>query len=349
MVEASNGNAREAGNMSAREARDTSARGTRTVLVTGGNSGIGYECARALAKAGHHVVIASRSRRASDQAVSRIASEAGSDRIEAMELDLASPESIRELVAAIDARDLALEALVCNAGLQFTKGPVLSEKGYELTFAVNHLGHFLLVNLLLSRLLASAPARIVVVSSGVHDSKRFTGMPKANVTDMQTLAATGCASRERFNGGLAYVNSKLCNLWFSYELARRLAVAGIGSGNQVLAINAFDPGLVPGSGLAREYPGWMQFVWSQVMPAMAAGLTRFVPSISTAEKSGAALAQLVLDPRLAAPGARYYPSHTRWYESPSSDQSYDAGRAGELWEASVGMSGLARGESPLLA
>src|SRR5262249_47913010 len=138
-------------------------------------------------------------------------------------------------------------------------------------------------------------------------------------------------------------------LWFAYELARKLEAAGVASSDASIAINAFDPGLVPGSGLAREYPGWMQFVWGQVMPVMAAGLTRFVPSISTAEKSGNALAQLVLDPRLAKSGARYYPSHTRWYETPSSDQSYDVRRAGELWDASVRMSGLGSGESPLLA
>jgi hypothetical protein len=84
-----------------------------------------------------------------------------------------------------------------------------------------------------------------------------------------------------------------------------------------------------------------------VMPAMAAGLTRFVPGISTAEKSGAALADLVLDPNKAASGARYYPSHTRWCETPSSNQSYDAARSRELWEASIAMTRLAPGESPL--
>src|SRR6266849_1065809 len=97
------------------------------VLVTGGNSGIGFECARSLARAGRRVMIASRSRRASEEAVRRIAAESGSDHIEAAELDLASPSSIRRLVAEIEARDLPLQALVCNAGLQFTKGPVLSE------------------------------------------------------------------------------------------------------------------------------------------------------------------------------------------------------------------------------
>ncbi len=320
-----------------------------SVLVTGGNSGIGFECARSLARAGRHVVIASRSRRVSDEAVRKIAAESGAERIEAMDLDLASPSSIRALVAEIAARELPLDTLVCNAGLQFfAKAPVLSDDGYELTFAVNHLGHFLLTNLLLRRLASRAPARIVIVSSGVHDPKRFTGMPKADIRDIDTLAATGGATRGAFNGGLAYVNSKVCNLWFAYELARRLEAAGLSRADRPIAINAFDPGLVPGSGLAREYPGWMRFVWGSVMPAMASALTPFVAGISTAPKSGDALARLVLDPRLGAAGARYYPSHTRWYETPSSEMSYDAGRAAELWEASVRMTGLQPGESPLL-
>ena len=136
-----------------------------SVLVTGGNSGIGFECARSLARAGRHVIIASRSRRATDEAVRRIAAESGKDRIEAMDLDLASPASIRRLVAHLDARDLSLQSLVCNAGLQFVTGPSLSDDGFELTFAVNHLGHFLLTNLLLSRLASRAPSRIVIVSA----------------------------------------------------------------------------------------------------------------------------------------------------------------------------------------
>lgn len=319
-----------------------------SVLVTGGNSGIGFECARTLARAGRHVIIASRSRALSDQAVRRIAAESGTDRIEAMELDLASPASIRALAASIEARDLPLQSLVCNAGLQFTKGPVLSKDGHELTFAVNHLGHFLLTNLLLERLAVEAPSRIVIVSSGVHDPKRFTGMPKADIADLDTLAATGGATRDGFNGPLAYVNSKLCNLWFAYELARRLEASGLSRGDRTIAVNAFDPGLVPGSGLAREYHPALRLIWNTAMPALAAAMTSFVPSVSTAPKSGAALAQLVLDPRLAASGARYYPSHTRWYETPSSDQSYDAARAGELWDASIRMTGLRTGESPLM-
>src|SRR5262245_12427914 len=157
-------------------------------LITGGNSGIGFECARQLARRGWHVLIASRNRAMSAEAVQRIVHESGADAASELGLDLGSTASVRELAREVDARDLPLRALVCNAGLQVWSGPTMSADGYESTFAVNHLGHFLLTNLLLERLARNAPARIVVVASGVHDPKMRTGMPKAAVSDFTTLA-----------------------------------------------------------------------------------------------------------------------------------------------------------------
>ena len=316
------------------------------VLVTGGNSGIGFECARELARNGWQVVIASRDRALSEAATRRIVAETGNPAVSELGVDLGSTKSVRNLAWEIEARDLPLRALVCNAGLQSSGVRKISSDGYELTFAVNHLGHFLLTNLLLQRLLANAPARVVVVSSGVHDPKRLTGMPKAAITDMATLAAGGAADASRFNGQLAYVNSKLCNLWFTYELDRRLAAAQLSSDAR-LTVNAFDPGLVPGSGLAREYPAALRFAWNRILPGVARVLSRAVPSISTARKSGGALAQLVLDPALAATSKQYFPSHTRWRQAPSSDASYDEEGARRLWDESARMSGLTAQDSPL--
>src|SRR5437867_11056536 len=133
--------------------------GRDTALVTGGNSGIGFECARQLARAGWQVLIASRNRAASAEAVRRITRESGSDAASELGLDLGSAASVRQFAQEIEARDLPLRALVCNAGLQVHKGPHLSTEGYELTFAVNHLGHFLLTNLLLARLVKNPPPR----------------------------------------------------------------------------------------------------------------------------------------------------------------------------------------------
>ena len=318
------------------------------VLVTGGNSGIGFECARALAKHGWQVVIASRDRAGSAAAVERIARETGDGAVSELGLDLASTASVRELVTEIEATDIPLRALVCNAGLQVIRGPRLSPDGFELTFAVNHLGHFLLTHLLLERLVAHAPARIVIVASGVHDPKQTTGMPKPAITDLDTLAATGGPTKGEFNGRLAYVNSKLCNLWFAYELARRIEAAGLSKDGRSITVNAFDPGLVPGSGLGREYPAALQFIWHRILPGVARVLTLAVPTINPASKSGSALARLVLDPTLVRVSGKYFPSHARWREAPSSDASYDLDRARALWEESVRMTRLAPQESPLL-
>ena len=318
------------------------------VLVTGGNSGIGFECARQLARAGWHVLIASRNRQASAEAVDRIARDSGADAASELGLDLGSTAAVRQFVREIDARDVPLRALVCNAGLQVHKGPQLSPDGYELTFAVNHLGHFLLTNLLLARLVRNAPARIVIVASGVHDPKFRTGMPKPAVADLATLAATGGPRAGAFDGRLAYVNSKLCNLWFTYELIRRIEAAGLSREGRWVSVNAFEPGLVPGSGLARDYPPVLRFIWDRVLPGLARVLSPAMPSINPVDKAGAALAKVALDPELDRTSGRYFPSHARWRAAPSSDASYDQAQARALWDASVGFARLAPGESPLL-
>jgi NAD(P)-dependent dehydrogenase (short-subunit alcohol dehydrogenase family) len=312
------------------------------VLVTGGNSGIGYECARRLAREGCRVVIASRDRQASARAIERIGAETGSRAIEEMELDLGSLAGVRRFAKEVAARQLPVRALVCNAGLQLTR-PRTSPDGFELTLAVNHLGHFLLVNLLLERLLANAPARIVVVASGVHDPKMKTGLPKPEIRGMDELLKDGGMGGGAYNGRRAYVHSKLANLWFTYELVRRIERAGLSSAARPLSVNAYEPGLVPGSGLARDYPAPLRWIWNNVLTLV----TPILPMANTAERSGAALAGVVLDPALERTSGKYFPSHTQFAEGPSSDESYDQARARELWEASVRASGLRPEESPL--
>jgi hypothetical protein len=173
-------------------------------------------------------------------------------------------------------------------------------------------------------------------------------MPHPAITDFETLAATGGPSREKFDGRVAYVNSKLCNLWFTYELTRRLEAAGLASRERPLSVNAYEPGLVPGSGLARDYPPVMRFLWNWLLPGVARVLALRYATINPAPKAGAALAAVVLDPALERRSGEYFPSHSRWQAAPSSDLSYDAGRAQALWEASLRMTRLAPGESPLL-
>ena len=186
-----------------------------------------------------------------------------------------------------------------------------------------------------------------MVASGVHDPKLRTGMPKPHVADLDTLAATGGPTPDAYDGRLAYVNSKLCNLWFAYELVRRIEAAGLSRPDRPLTVNGFDPGLVPGSGLARDYPAALRFVWDRVLPALARVVTLVLPTVNPAPKAGGALAGLVVSPALASVTGKYFPSHARWCEAASSDASYDVERARALWDASVAMSRLESGESPL--
>lgn len=302
-----------------------------TVVVTGGNTGLGYACARHLAAAGgRHVVIACRNAEKAAAAVEALKAETGSPHIEARSLELASLASVRRFAEELRTAGLPpLKAIVCNAGIQVVSGTTTTEDGFETTFGVNHLGHFLLVQLLLPQLVA--PGRIVFVASGTHDPAQRTGMPVPRYTNGHALARpeliegdVAAIGRER------YTTSKLCNIFCTYELVRRLEAEG----RTGLTVNAFDPGLMPGSGLARDYGPLQQFVWNHVMPV----LRRFMPNVNSTEDSGAALARLVTDPALATVTGRYFEGRR---EIRSSEESYRLEPARELWESSLALVGLA--------
>src|SRR5918993_1286355 len=164
--------------------------GAKTVVVTGGNAGLGYECAKGIAAAGPEwrVVLAVPSHEKGERAARAIAEETGNPNVEAMGLDLASLASVRSFARELARRNdlLPLRALVCNAGLQVVSGTTYTEDGFEESFGVNHLAHLLLVNLVLWQL--EAPARIVFVSSGTHDPERRTGMPAPRYRGARALA-----------------------------------------------------------------------------------------------------------------------------------------------------------------
>ena len=141
---------------------------SRTVILTGGKSGLGYTCARALARSDTHIsLILAIRRKPAAQAVNALKRETGNQSIEYLPLDLASLTSIRAFVRDFAERSLPpLHTVICNAAIQVVSGTTYTQDGFETTFGVNCLGHFLLVNLLLRHLVA--PARIIFVSSGTH-------------------------------------------------------------------------------------------------------------------------------------------------------------------------------------
>ena len=196
----------------------------KVALITGGNTGIGLEAAVGLAEQGDRVVITSRNRDRGRAAVALIRERVEGADVDVMDLDLASFASIRRFADEFLRGSDRLDVLLNNAGLVLTKR-TLTEDGFEGTFGVNHLGHFFLTSLLLERLKATPGARVINVSSGAHKAARG-GL---DFDDLQ--------SEHGYNGFGTYNRSKLANIYFTRELARRL------DGTEVTA-NALHPGFV---------------------------------------------------------------------------------------------------------
>ncbi len=295
---------------------------TRTAIITGASAGLGLECARSLLTRdpSWHVVFAVRDAARGAQAVER---SGHPGRCTVLEMDLASLTSVRSFADDVRSRGLPpLHAIVCNAGVQVVTGTERTADGTEMTFGVNHLGHFALVQDLLADL--ARPARIVVVSSGTHDPAKHTGMPSPQYTHAADLALAADVD-DSTEGRRRYTTSKLCNVLFTYELDRRL-----GRGADRVTVNAFDPGLMPGSGLARDYPPIQRWAWRYVLP-----LLRVLPNVNSTRTSGARLAAMVCDPGFDDVTGAYFEGKR---PIRSSADSYDREKALDLWETSERLS-----------
>src|SRR5713226_8121955 len=190
----------------------------KVCLVTGGNSGIGKETALGLATLGATVVIVSRDRGKGEAAVSDIRRKSGSQNVNLIVADLSSIDVVRQLAQEFRSKYDKIHVLVNNAGI-FLPKRVTTADGLEATFATNHLGHFLLTNLLH----ANAPSRILNITSDAH---------KGAEIDFEDLMG-----EKKFSGFKAYGQSKLANVLFTYELARRLEGTGV-------TVNCLHPGVV---------------------------------------------------------------------------------------------------------
>lgn len=291
----------------------------RTAIITGATSGLGYECARTLLRERWHVVIAVRDTERGKAVANSLEHP---DRCTVMRTDLASLASVRAFLA--EHREAGLpptRAVICNAAVQVISGTRLTEDGYELTFGVNHLGHFALVRGLLEQLVS--PARILVVSSGTHDPAKRTGMPAPRYISAERLAHVDGEPGEAIAklGRRRYTTSKLCNVLFAYELDRRLRHEGQG-----ITVNVFDPGLMPGSGLARDYTAPQRFAWRFVLP-----LLRVLPGVHSTRTSAEHLAALVNEDGFADASGQYF---LGLQAVSSSTDSYDPSKAADLWHTS---------------
>ena len=192
----------------------------KTCMITGANSGIGYRMARELARMNAHIVMVCRSKERGEAARKKIMNQTKNLHVDLLIADLSSMKQVRKLAEEFRNRYDRLHVLMNNAVI-WPKKRMTAEDGLELQFAVNHLSHFLLTNLLLDVIKASAPARIVNVSSGIH--KRV----KLDFEDLQS---------EKYRNMRVYGRTKLMNVYFTHELARKLEGTGV-------TVNSFTPGM----------------------------------------------------------------------------------------------------------
>ena len=271
-------------------------------VVTGANAGIGKVTARELAAQGATVIMVARSRQRGEAALADVKTSRGSSKVHLLLAALSSMAEVRQLATDIKANFNRLDVLVNNAGA-FFKNRQLSPDGFEMTFALNHLSYFLLTNLLLDRLKASAPSRIVNVSSGAHFGSQI------KFDDLQF--------EQKYRGFAAYSQSKLANIMFTYELARRL------EGSKVTA-NVLHPGTVATQFGAGE--GVMSWVYKLLRPFML-----------TPEQGAETQVYLASAPQVEGVTGQYF---TKKKPVRSAAASYDTAAAQRLWQISAAMVGL---------
>ena len=248
----------------------------KTVVITGANSGIGLETAVALAKAGAKTLITVRDRARGEAAVAQIRSRSGNDGVDLVVFDLGSIASTRRGAAEILARCDRIDVLVNNAGVVLSSRQETDE-GLEATFAVNHLGHFVLTELLLDRIKDSAPSRVVNVASTAHKGAR-KGL---NFDDLQSSLG--------YSGMQVYSKSKLANIYFTTELARRLEGTGV-------TVNCLHPGTVA-TGYGRD---------GDTSGVLAFGLKVIKPFVLSAEQGARTSIYLASSPDVATVTGRYF-------------------------------------------
>jgi retinol dehydrogenase-14 len=279
----------------------------RTVVITGGNSGIGKATAEALAGLGAHVVITSRQAERGAAAVTDIRRASGNDAVDCVALDLASLSSVRSCAAELLDRLAEIHVLDLNAGGVLSSRTV-TEDGFEAQFQANHLGHFLLTQLLLDRLRASALSRIVVVSSWGHTQAR----DGVDFNDLQWVVRP-------YRGSFVYSATKLMNLYFTFELARRL------EGTDVTA-NALHPGFVA-SGFAMNGDTRL----------LRLGITLSRPFARSPRKGAATAVWLAASDEVKGVTGTYFVDCRAKEPAP---MARDSDAASQLWDVSAELAGL---------
>jgi NAD(P)-dependent dehydrogenase (short-subunit alcohol dehydrogenase family) len=291
-------------------ADDTFMRG-KTCIITGASSGIGKETARGLARQGARVVMVSRDPQRGEAARDDVRRSAAHGDVDLLLADLSSQASIRQLASDILSRYEQIDVLVNNAGAMYTARS-LTVDGIERTFATNHLAYMLLTHLLLDRIKQSAPARIINVSSRAHERASM------NFDDLQF--------ERGFSVRYVYGHSKLANVLYTYELARRLEGSGV-------TANCLHPGVVR-TGFGRNNT-------SDALGLIVNGGIRLAGFFFIGPEKGAETSiHLASSPDVEGVTGKYF---VRSQETPSSAASHDREAAQRLWEISERLCRIAAG------
>lgn len=289
----------------------------KVVLITGATSGIGVETAVGLAKLGATVIIVGRDQKRGSAAAESIRQVSGNSDVEFIAADLASQASVRQLAKTVLESYDRLDVLINNVGASFSTASKTAD-GIETSFAINYLNPFLLTLLLLPRLQASAPARIVNVSSMSHRLIRTF-----DFDDLQ--------HEREFLGMYNYGHAKLAKMMFTYELARRLEGTGV-------TVNAYDPGNAATDGsrsLAADQLPWFMRMMYPLMGLVQSFNSRY----ATAEKAARGSIYLASSPDVEGVTGKHFNAAQKI--TPSSKLSYDADAAKRLWDASLALVGEA--------
>jgi len=286
---------------------------------------LGYHCALTIARLHPEYLVIIASRRDPISAAATINRTLSQSNTIFLPLDLSSPNNVRAFADSFaKAFYPPIIALLQNASLQFPGALEITPDGIEKTFAIAHVGHALLFNLLRPNL--APTARVVITSSGTHDPAQKSGLPDAKYTTAEQLARPD-RKIIPVDGRQHYSNAKMVNIMWTYALARRLS-------STQMTVVAFDPGLMPGTGLAREYNRFFRFLWNHVMPKMLP-LLRLVsgfPNIHMPETSGANLARLAVGDDVNGVSGVYFGDRR---EVKSSDESYDEVKQEDLWKWTI--------------
>lgn len=299
----------------------------KTILITGGTTGLGYHCALNLARKHpkYQIIVASRTDR--ERSADKINSILKQDNVRYMRLDLGSLAEVRSFAAEWAEKQFPpIQALLLNAGLSILDVRHTVDD-FEMTFGVNHIGHALLFDLLAPYL--TEDARVVVTSSGTHDPAKKTGLPDAKYTSAEELAHPSPESLEQNSGRQRYASSKLVNVLWTYALHRRFQSLK----TKKWTVVAMDPGLMPGTNLARSVSAPLRFLWYRVLPNILPLLRLLIsPNIHSPEESAEALAWLATSPDMKGISGKYFEGKS---EIKSSEDSYNERKQEDLWAWTV--------------